>query len=145
WIRESIAANKPFDQFARELLTAEGPLEETGPANFYKVVTKPGETASTVSQVLLGVRIACAECHHHPFDRWSQTDYFGMQAFFTQVSFKGTAAGESLVAGNSAATVHPRTGEPVFAHALARETPKAELAGDRRKLLADWMTAPENP
>src|SRR5262249_27090736 len=96
WIRESIADNKPFDRFARELLTAEGPLEETGPANFYKVVNKPGEAASTLSQVLLGVRIACAECHHHPYDRWSQTDYYGMQAFFTPVSLHPSPRGESI-------------------------------------------------
>src|SRR5207248_7939223 len=72
WVRDSIAANKPFDQFARELVTAEGPANEVGPVNFFKVVTKPGEAAGTLSQVFLGVRIACAECHHHPFDRWTQ-------------------------------------------------------------------------
>ena len=79
WIHDSVAANKPLDQFARELLTAEGPLNEIGPANFYKAVGKPGDVASAVSQVFLGVRIACAECHHHPFDRWSPSDYYGMQ------------------------------------------------------------------
>ncbi len=145
WIRESLAANKPYDQFCREIVGAEGPLAEAPAASFYKVVTKPGEMGGTLSQVFLGVRIECAQCHHHPFDRWSQTDYFGMQAFFTQVAFKGGAANESLVAANSAATVHPRTGEPVFAHALATDLPKAEPAGDRRQLLADWMTAPDNP
>ena len=95
--------------------------------------------------MFLGVRIDCAQCHHHPFDRWSQTDYYGMQAFFTQVSFKTAAGAESLLADNSAATTHPRTGEPVFAHALATNVPQSEPAGDRRKLLADWMTSPDNP
>src|SRR5262249_13886370 len=85
WIRASLADNNPYAQFARELVTAEGPLTETGPANFYKVVAKPGDEASTLAQVFLGIRLACAECHHHPYDRWSQTDYFGMQAFFTPV------------------------------------------------------------
>src|SRR5262249_9662508 len=75
WIRDSLAANKPLDAFARELLTAEGPLNDVGPANFYRVAAKPGEMASSLSQALLGVRIACAECHHHPFDRWGQNDY----------------------------------------------------------------------
>ena len=145
WIRESLAANKPYDQFCREIVGADGPLPETPAANFYKVVTKPGEMGGTLSQVFLGVRIECAQCHHHPFDRWSQADYFGMQAFFTQVAFKGPALGETLVAGNAAATVHPRTGEPVFAHALATAAPQADPAGDRRKLLAAWMTSPENP
>ena len=145
WIRESIAKNQPFDKFTRELLTAEGPLEETGPANFYKVVTKPGETASTISQVLLGVRIACAECHHHPFDRWSQTDYFGMQAFFTQVTRLGSARGESVQAIGDPVTKHPRTGDTILPHALATKIPDKSPTGDRRVVLADWMTSPKNP
>jgi hypothetical protein len=128
WIRSSIAGNKPFDQFARELVTAEGPASEVGPVNFFKVMTKPGETAGTISQVFLGVRIACAECHHHPFDRWKQSDYYGMTAFFAT----GT-------------TNHPRTGKPVFAHALGTDTPDADPKGDRRLPLAEWMTKPDNP
>jgi hypothetical protein len=145
WIRESIAQNKPFDRFARELVTAEGPLEENGPANFYKVVTKPGETASALSQVLLGVRIACAECHHHPYDRWSQTDYFGMQAYFTPVSLKPSPRGEALQIVGDPVTKHPRTGETVLPHALGTQAqPSLGLAGDRRLVLAKWMTAPEN-
>ena len=128
WIRNSIATNQPFDQFARELVTAEGPPDEVGPANFFKVVTKPGEVAGTLSQVFLGVRIACAECHHHPFDRWKQTDYYGMTAFFA-----------------SGPTQHPRTRSEVFAHALGTDMPAANPAGDRRLVLADWMTRPDNP
>src|SRR5262245_25330476 len=128
WVRESIAANKPFDQFARELVTAEGPPNEVGPVNFFKVVTKPGEMAGAVSQVFLGVRIACAECHHHPFDRWTQSDYYGMTAFFAP-----------------GATTHPRTRKEVFAHALGTDMPAANPTGDRRLVLVDWMTRPENP
>lgn len=128
WIRDSIAANKPFDEFARELVTAEGPVSEVGPANFFQVVTKPGEVAGTLSQVFLGVRIACAECHHHPFDRWKQSDYYGMAAFFT-----------------SGGTTHPRTKKEVFAYALGTEKPAANPVGDRRLVLADWMTRPDNP
>jgi hypothetical protein len=128
WVRDSISANKPFDEFARELVTAEGPVNEVGPANFFKVVTKPGEVAGTVSQVFLGVRIACAECHHHPFDRWKQSDYYGMTAFFATGS-----------------TTHPRTRKEVFAHALGSEMPAANPAGDRRLALAEWMTKPDNP
>jgi hypothetical protein len=145
WIRDSLAANKPLDRFARELLTAEGPLRDEGPANFYKVAAKPGEAASTVAQVFLGVRIACAECHHHPFDRWSQTDYFGMQAFFTQTGVRNSPQGEMLMVGGDTPTHHPRTGEVIFAHALGTKMPTAAQTGDRRVLLAEWMTAPENP
>src|SRR5205085_7110796 len=107
WVRESLAGNKPLDRFARELLLAEGPLDEVGPANFYKVATKPGEAASSLSQILLGVRIACAECHHHPFDRWSQTDYYGMQAFFAPVSIKPSPLGDTPLATGDPATRQP--------------------------------------
>jgi hypothetical protein len=141
WVRRSVAGNVPFDRFARELLTAEGPTSEVGPANFYQVVTKPGEMASSLAQVLLGVRIGCAECHHHPFDRWTQADYAGMVAFFTPVGSRGGA----VTAGTAPALRHPRTGQPVFAHALGAAAPAADLAGDRREGLADWMTRPDNP
>jgi hypothetical protein len=145
WVRDSIAANKPFDRFARELITAEGPLDEVGPANFYKVVTKPGEMASTLSQVFLGVRIGCAECHHHPYDRWAQTDYYGMVGFFTPIAAKGAKDAESVSATGDPQTRHPRTGKPVFAHALGAPVPAADPKGDRREGLADWMTRPDNP
>lgn len=128
WIRDSIKTNKPFDQFARELVTAEGPATEVGPVNFFKVVPQPGEAAGTLSQVFLGVRITCAQCHHHPFDRWTQNDYFGMSAFFT-----------------TGGTTNPRTRKEVFAHALGTEPPAANPLGDRRLVLAEWMTKPENP
>jgi len=128
WIRDSIAKNKPFDEFARELVTAEGPGDEVGPANFFRVVTKPGEVASTVSQVFLGVRITCAECHHHPFDRWKQSDYYGMSAYFSNGS-----------------TTHPRSKKEVFAYALGTDMPSANPTGDRRLPLAEWMTTPDNP
>jgi hypothetical protein len=145
WIRDSIAANQPFDAFARELVTAEGPLNEVGPANFYKVVVKPGEMAGAISQVFLGVRIACAECHHHPFDRWKQADYYGMAAFFAPVAAKGGAGGESVFSSGDPITKHPRTNAPVYAYALGGEMPAANPKGDRRLVLAEWMTGPDNP
>jgi hypothetical protein len=145
WIRESLAANKPLDQFSREIVTAEGLPEETGPVNFYKVVTKPGDRASTLSQVFLGVRIACAECHHHPYDRWSQNDYYGMQAFFAPLSLRPTGRGEVLVAVGDPLTTHPRTGATVPALALGSKVPSALPGGDRRQVLADWLTARDNP
>jgi hypothetical protein len=145
WIRQSLAANKPLDRFAREILTAEGPLTEVGPANFYKVVNQPGDAASTLSQVFLGVRIACAQCHHHPFDRWSQTDYYGMQAFFTTVSVRNTPRGEIVLAAGDRPTRHPRTGEAIFAHALGTKMPASLPSGERRHLLAGWLISADNP
>ncbi len=145
WIRDSLAANKPYDQFCREVVTAEGPLAEAPAGGLFKVLSKPGEAASTLSQVFLGVRIECAQCHHHPFDRWSQSDYLGMQAFFTQVGFKGAGDAEVLLAAGDAPSIHPRTGQTVLAHALGMASPDAQPAGDRRLLLAAWMTSPDNP
>lgn len=144
WIRDSLAANKPLDQFAREILTAEGPLADAPQGQFYSVVTDPGQMASTLSQVFLGVRIACAQCHHHPHDRWSQSDYYGMQAFFTQVGRKRSALGEMLVAAGNPETRNPRTGELVLPHALSVAPPDKAPEGDRRKLLADWLVSPDN-
>ncbi len=143
WIRDQFAANRPLDQFARALLTAEGPLDDAPAGHFYKVVTRPGDMANAVSQVFLGIRLACAECHHHPFDRWSQTDYYGMSGLFAQVSIRKGALGETLLAEGNPATKHPRTGENVPPHALDAEPSKD--TGDRRRALAEWFTAPENP
>ena len=143
WVRESIAENKPLDRFVRELITAEGPLDEVPPAGFYKVAAKPGEAASTLSQVFLGVRIACAECHHHPFDRWSQTDYYGMAAFFTPVGVRKLGVGEAVVAQGDATAKHARSGAMVPATALGSKALTAK--GDAREQLAAWMTAPDNP
>jgi hypothetical protein len=108
-------------------------------------VTKPGERASTLSQVFLGVRIACAECHHHPYDRWAQTDYYGMTGFFAGVNVKGAPGGEVVAAEGNAVSKNPRTGEDVPAHALGEKRPAVVPSGDHRKELADWLTQPENP
>ncbi|HEV3120317.1 MAG TPA: DUF1549 domain-containing protein, partial [Isosphaeraceae bacterium] len=145
WIRESIAQHKPLDQFARELVTAEGPLDAVGPASFYKVVSRPGDVASTFGQVFMGVRIACAECHHHPFDRWGQDDYYGMAAFFAPVGLRPSPRGEELLALGDPATRNPRSGQVVPAHALAAEGAGAASASERRQALAEWLTSPENP
>ena len=145
WIRESFQQNKPLNQFARELLVAEGPLRESPAGLFYKAVPTANKRASTVSQVFLGIRIECAECHHHPYDRWGQKDYFGMQAFFTQLQYKPSRAGEMLLTSGSPVTKHPRTGEVINAYALGTGMPEQSPEGDRRQILADWMTATNNP
>jgi hypothetical protein len=145
WIRRQVARNTPLDRFARELITAEGPLDETAPAAFYKAVKKPGDQASTLAQAFLGLRIACAECHHHPFDRWSQADYHGMAAFFTGLRIEGSPAGEAVNVVGLASARHPRTGETILAHALAEKTPPKREPGDCRAELARWLTDPKNP
>ncbi|MBP90358.1 MAG: hypothetical protein CMJ64_27240 [Planctomycetaceae bacterium] len=144
WIRQSLAENKPLDRFARDILTLSGPTSGAPQVSFYSVVGGPNQLASTVSQVFLGVRIECAQCHHHPFDRWSQADYYGMTAFFQQVSRKGTPRGEVMLAEGDPETKHPRTGAKIYAHALGTEMPEKSPEGDRREVLADWMTSPDN-
>ncbi len=145
WLRQSLAEGKPLDAMVREILTAEGPLAEVPPAWFYSAMQGPGDTASSISQIFLGVRIACAQCHHHPFDRWSQTDYYGMADFFAPLARKPTPRGEALLAAGNPETRHPRTGELVVAHALGEPMPEKPLAADRRPALAAWLTSPENP
>lgn len=144
WIHDRFARNQPMDEFARGVITASGQLSRNPAGNLYKVVSKPGEVASTLSQVFLGVRIECAQCHHHPFDRWAQNDYFGMQAFFTQVSFKTAGQDQILLATKKTRTKHPRSGKTVEAHALLQDEPETTPGGDRRVHFADWLTDPGN-
>ena len=152
WVRQSLAEGKPLDQFAREIVAASGPLAENPSANFYKAVPEPGKAASTLSQIFLGVRIECAQCHHHPYDRWGQDDYFAMAAYFAPLSRKSTPLGEILVASGKAEAAHPRTGEKIEPRPLGVERNSFRSANgiksvlpDPRHELADWMTAPDNP
>lgn len=146
WLRRHLEENRPFDQFARELLTVQGNTSAPGPGSFYKALTKPDEAARSISQLLLGVRIECAQCHHHPSERWSQADYVGLAGFFTGVSLKKLPNGEqALVSRGGKDLPHPRSGEPVAARALGAEPPDFTQTSDRRRALADWMTAPDNP
>jgi hypothetical protein len=145
WLRDQLAAHTPLDEFVRAIVTAEGPLDETGPANFYKVVSKPGEASSSLAQTFLGVRIACAECHHHPYDRWGQDDYFGMQAFFAPVGVRSTARGEAIQSSGEAVARNPRTGATITPHTLAGAKVVVAAGTDPRMILADWLTAPDNP
>jgi hypothetical protein len=141
WIRTAFADNTPFDRFARDLIAAEGPLADAPAGHFYQAVPKPGDAASGIAQVFLGVRIACAQCHHHPSDRWTQTDYAGLVAYFAPVSVQG----EAVVASGEAAFKHPRTGEAVSARPLGASAAATRPAADRRPELVSWMTSPDNP
>jgi hypothetical protein len=144
WIRQAVAENRPFDRVARELITAEGPITEVPAAAFYKAVPKPGEAANTLAQVFLGVRVACAECHHHPFDRWSQTDYYGLSAFFTPIGVRKVGTAEVVSALGESTARHARTGATISATPLG-EKAVTSTKGDQRDALAAWMTSPDNP
>src|SRR5439155_12409914 len=112
---------------------------------FALALDTPEEAARSVSQLFLGVSLQCAQCHHHPFEKWGQDDYFGFAGFWTGVKRKPLPHGEAVVLQPGADLKNPRTDRPVPTRALG--APPADLAGvlDRRQPLADWMTAPDNP
>ena len=147
WIRESIAQNRPWDQFAGDLLLAQGSIFKEGAANYYKASGSPQELAENTAQVFLGVRMQCAKCHNHPYDRWTQNQYYEMAAFFAQIKRKpGERAEEQVVyATGSGEIANPRTGKTMRPCALDAKPLPAEYGGDRRVELVKWMTAPQNP
>lgn len=146
WLRRGFQENRRFDRFATDLLTVQGNTSAEGPGSFYKILNKPDEAARAVSQLLLGVRIECAQCHHHPSERWSQADYVGLAGFFTGLKLKKLPNGEQAVVsfgGND--LPHPRSGDPVPTHALGAEPANFSDRADRRRALAEWMTSDSNP
>lgn len=145
WIHQAVSQNLPLDQFVRELITASGPLQANPAGHFHRINKKPGDTASMAAQVFLGLRITCAECHQHPYDRWSQQDYHGFRAYFASVSTKTLQANQlALLASKPSTAKHPRTGATIPAHPLGEALPEKPTPGDLRPDLAQWMTSSEN-
>lgn len=151
WLRQSLRENKPVDQIARDLLTAQGNLYQNGAAAFYYVDQTPQELAETTAQVFLGVRLQCAKCHHHPYEVWSQDDYFGLAAVFARVQRKDTqengrfGGAQSVRLAAEGKLIHPTTGAVVAAQALGKTPLADDLEHDPRRELADWLAAKENP
>jgi hypothetical protein len=147
WIRQSVAENRPWDQFAGDLLLAQGSVFKDGAANYYKASGSPQELAENTAQVFLGVRMQCAKCHNHPYDRWTQNQYYEMAAFFAQVGRKpGERAEEQVVYTTGKGDIaNPRTGKIMMPCALDAKPVAADFTGDRRAELVKWMTAPQNP
>jgi hypothetical protein len=148
WIRDSLLANKPYDRLVRELLAATGTVVENPPVAWYKRVRDPRQQVEDVAQLFLGTRIQCAQCHHHPFERWSQADYHSLAAYFSQVGRTPTTTrGEDLIFHKRgvAGVTDPRTGATLRPAALGRTEPPIAPDDDPRLRLADWMAAPDNP
>jgi hypothetical protein len=148
WIRDSLLANKPYDQFVRELLAATGTVIGNPPVAWYKRVKEPKDQIEDVAQLFLGVRMQCAQCHHHPFERGSQDDYYALAAFFAQVGRKPSdTRGEDLIfhKRGSAAATNIRTRLAVKPAALGDPMPTIAPDEDPRLRLADWMKSPNNP
>jgi hypothetical protein len=149
WVRESIAENKPYDQFARELLTGSGSNFRNGPCNYVRAVPErdPRTLGESTALVFLGARLNCARCHAHPVENWGEDDDLGMAAFFSQVGFKFTGEWkEQIVYRNPEGVVRsPKTGKPVVMKPLAAPALAPDPAVDPRRKFAEWLTSPQNP
>ena len=147
WIRESLERNVPMDQLVRALLTSEGSTFRNPAANYYRISRDPETAVETTAQLFLGVRIQCAKCHNHPFERWTQDDYYGFAAFFSQIGRKrGNLPDEEVVFATGSGDVRqPRTGKTMQPKALGGPVLDDPKAPDRRVRLAAWLSGPGNP
>jgi hypothetical protein len=158
WIRRSIIDRKPLNEFARELIAARGSSYSVPQANFYRALREPDARAEATAQVFLGIRLQCAKCHNHPFDRWTQTDYHRFTSFFSRVQYrivennrtdrldKHEFAGEQIIwMDRSSELKHPVNGEILVPRFLGADVPGIHSGTDRLKVLADWVAQPQNP
>lgn len=161
WIEQAVASNMPYDQFAYEILTASGSNLHNPPASYYKILREPTAIMENTTQLFLAVRFSCNKCHDHPFERWTQDQYYNLSAYFAQVGFKkAPAAGDKKVGGTAVEgskplyeivfdrgggeVKHARTGEvarPKFPYEHSYE---ARKNATRREELAAWVTSPNN-
>ena len=153
WIRENLARNTPYDQIVRGVLTASGSTATAPPVQWYRRLRQPEAFVDDTAQVFLGMRLQCARCHHHPFEKWSQDDYFGFAAFFAKVGRKPDPQSqrsgrndELIFPAKNGAVYHPKTGTSMSPKGLGEPEPAAITEGqDPRQSLADWMANPANP
>ncbi len=158
WIRQAIAEGRPLDQFVRELVLARGSTYTNPPANFYRANRDPVARAEAAAQLFLGVRLQCAKCHNHPFDRWTQHDYYRWAGFFARVKYKIVENrrgdvndghefdGEQIVwMAPDGEVQDPRDHEPMTPCFLGEPLRALDADRDRLEELAEWITAAENP
>jgi hypothetical protein len=147
WIRDHVAANTPWDQFAREIVTATGSTLENGAANFFILHKDPTKLAENTSMAFLGVSIECAKCHNHPLEKWTNDQYFAFANLFSRVRQKnGDGLGNVLVyAAQEGELIQPRTGRAQPPRPLDGEPVPPHSDLDRRAILADWLVSPDNP
>jgi len=161
WIEQSVAENKPYNKMVRELLTAEGSCYENPAVNYMRVLREPGKITEDVSQTFLGVRFNCNKCHDHPFEKWTQNQYYQFGAYFAQVSIKRGFLGKEVIRNNTGDNT-PVTGEEIVYRNYAGgevKHPKTDMAvapkvpfgvaqavgEDRRDAFVDWLTSKDNP
>jgi hypothetical protein len=145
FVRQSVADNKPWDRFAREILTAQGSNLDNGAANYFVLHKEISDLTETTSITFLGMSVTCCRCHNHPLEKWTQDQYWGMANLFSRVGIKnGERGGEFLVQSLPEGEVlHPKRGVPLPATPLDGKAAAPSL--DRRAHFVDWLTAPENP
>ena len=157
WLRGHFQKNTPVDQMVREIVTASGNSYANPPANYYRIAKDPQSLAETTAQLFLGVRMQCAKCHNHPFERWTQDDYYGMAAWFARVKTKpeqvigtkpaGAAAvgAEVVFSARDGEVTQPRTQKVMKPRYLSVGDFDVKPGEDRRGALAAWLTTPDNP
>ena len=158
WIRNAIDSRMPLNEFARQIVAGRGSSYSSPPANFYRAIREPYERSEAVAQIFLGVRLSCAKCHNHPFDRWTQTDYHEFASFFVQLDYrilenkrrdaldKHEFVGEQIVLiDRDKQMLHPRTGRPSVPRFLDSAVGVPPDGPDRLTRLADWVARPDNP
>ena len=146
WLDRRIAANEPVDKMVRDLLTASGGTFDNPPTNYFQLERDTLKLSENVAQAFLGIRIQCAQCHNHPFDRWTMDDYYGFAAFFTQIGRKRAADPRETIVFDSGSgeMQHPVKKQPAAPKFLGGDQPKISPNG-RREALAGWITSPDNP
>ncbi len=148
WLRDSLRANRPYNEIVRDVLAATGTVEENPASGWYRQVKEPQQQLEDAAQLFLGVRMQCAQCHHHPFEKWSQNDYYSFSAFFSQVGRKGSAVKETETIFHRrgvASAVNKKTKQPVKPAALITGPMEIAPEDDPRLALADWMSNRANP
>lgn len=149
WIKDAFRRNQPYDDFVSELITAQGSIYSSGPANYFRVNANSSDLAEATSQLFLGVRLECAKCHQHPFEKYGQADYYSMAAFFSRVGFKNSeefglfGRDTVVVVRDTGDVTHPQTRKKLEPTPLEGEPTDHPL--DRRLPLADWLTDRDNP
>jgi hypothetical protein len=147
WIRDSLAENKPYDQFVRELIGAAGDVATNPSATWFREVSEANQQVEDTAQLFLGLRIQCARCHHHPFEKWSQDDYYSFAAFFSRVARKpGASPREQRIYHNDgvAQATNPRSGSKLTPAGLGGPALAIPPERDPRQFLVDWMAAKDN-
>jgi hypothetical protein len=146
WIHMAVAENMPYDKFVYSLITASGDANENPSANYLRVIRDTSTATENVTQLFLGVRFSCAKCHDHPFERWTQNQYYQFGAFFAKVGYKPASGGVEVVYNKDDGEVmHPKSGLVVAPYVPVGQNPISSAADIRRDAFAHWLTSSDNP